>query len=412
MSIRESVGSLLESHRAKSSRPDWTNFTSNPQGFRPQRIFRFPNYEAPPRIAADLEFPATDPPAPNSGWASFRRTITSRPLRPLRRRRQRHRSRKSIPRTGPLYAQTEIRTAIMQTNPSITAATEAMSSVKTTNHRFNGAFCAVVVVIVVSMTFLATAPQARAQGVVNVDFYFGVAPANSPNYTTFIGNMIQGMQNPSASPVSLILPGSTISATNTFVYQDNTGNILLTGAHVSSTTPFLLNQITWTFFSSAWAFTNVFNGTSFGTAIVGENGGTMYTSGSSAGIYITDLWIIPRAYSYLIKPGDTTSQGLVTFALGFGSNLLVTQSATIGSSIFSGTVNLQAVPAPPTPTIAQVGKNIIVSWPNSGSYTLLQNSNLASGTWVTNLNAITTSNGTNSITLTPSAESLFFRLKQ
>ena len=54
---------------------------------------------------------------------------------------------------------------------------------------------------------------------------------------------------------------------------------------------------------------------------------------------------------------------------------------------------------------------VTVSWPNTGSYTLQQNSNLAaSGGWAISGYVITTSNGTNSITITPPTGNLFFRL--
>jgi len=61
MSIREIVGSLIESHRAKGSRPDRRNFTRQTDRLPPTLRFSFPNSEAPSPIATDLEFPATDP---------------------------------------------------------------------------------------------------------------------------------------------------------------------------------------------------------------------------------------------------------------------------------------------------------------------------------------------------------------
>jgi hypothetical protein len=62
-------------------------------------------------------------------------------------------------------------------------------------------------------------------------------------------------------------------------------------------------------------------------------------------------------------------------------------------------------------TITFVGPNsVLVSWPNTGSYTLQQNSNLAGGSWTTSGYSITTSNGTNSITVNPPTGNLFFRL--
>ena len=54
----------------------------------------------------------------------------------------------------------------------------------------------------------------------------------------------------------------------------------------------------------------------------------------------------------------------------------------------------------------------MVSWPDTGSYTLQQNNNLRQRGWATSGYTITTTNGTNSITITPPTGNLFFRLKQ
>lgn len=67
----------------------------------------------------------------------------------------------------------------------------------------------------------------------------------------------------------------------------------------------------------------------------------------------------------------------------------------------------------PNLTITHVGNSVIVSWPDTGSYTLQQNSNLAvPAGWAASPYSITTSNGTNSITVTPPTGNLFFRLSQ
>ena len=53
----------------------------------------------------------------------------------------------------------------------------------------------------------------------------------------------------------------------------------------------------------------------------------------------------------------------------------------------------------------------MVSWPGTGSYVLQQNSNLAAAAgWTTSVYPVTNANGTNSITITSPAGSLFFRL--
>jgi hypothetical protein len=65
----------------------------------------------------------------------------------------------------------------------------------------------------------------------------------------------------------------------------------------------------------------------------------------------------------------------------------------------------------PDLTITHSGNSVIVSWPDTGSYTLQQNNNLAAlAGWTTSSYTITTNNGTNSITITPPTGNLFFRL--
>ncbi|MGA9451159.1 MAG: hypothetical protein WBW41_07420 [Verrucomicrobiia bacterium] len=67
-------------------------------------------------------------------------------------------------------------------------------------------------------------------------------------------------------------------------------------------------------------------------------------------------------------------------------------------------------PGLPNLIITHSGNSVVVSWPDTGSYTLQQNSNLATGSWTTSGYTITTANGTNSITITPPTGNLFFRL--
>jgi len=70
-------------------------------------------------------------------------------------------------------------------------------------------------------------------------------------------------------------------------------------------------------------------------------------------------------------------------------------------------------PGLPNLTITYSGNSVIISWPNTGSSTLQQSSNLAAPTgWTTSGYTITTVNGTNSITITPPTGNLFFRLTQ
>jgi hypothetical protein len=53
-----------------------------------------------------------------------------------------------------------------------------------------------------------------------------------------------------------------------------------------------------------------------------------------------------------------------------------------------------------------------ILWPNSGSYTLQQNTNLASTNWVASNYVITNNVVTNFCTVAPVPGNSFFRLKQ
>jgi hypothetical protein len=78
---------------------------------------------------------------------------------------------------------------------------------------------------------------------------------------------------------------------------------------------------------------------------------------------------------------------------------------------FWSIISVVQTPGVPNLTISHVGHSVIVSWPNTGSYTLQQNNNLAlSAGWVASVYSITTAGGTNSITITPPVGNLFFRL--
>jgi hypothetical protein len=88
-----------------------------------------------------------------------------------------------------------------------------------------------------------------------------------------------------------------------------------------------------------------------------------------------------------------------SYSLTGGFWALISVVQTAGLPILTITLNSQL-------------STVTVSWPNTGSYTLQQNSNLAGGSWTTSGYTVTTSNGTNSVTITPPTGNLFFRLKQ
>ena len=80
---------------------------------------------------------------------------------------------------------------------------------------------------------------------------------------------------------------------------------------------------------------------------------------------------------------------------------------------FWSLIQVVQTPGLPNLVIRHNGNSVIVAWPNTGSYTLQQNGNLANTAgWATSGFSISTANGTNSITITAPTGNLFFRLQQ
>jgi len=82
---------------------------------------------------------------------------------------------------------------------------------------------------------------------------------------------------------------------------------------------------------------------------------------------------------------------------------------------FWALVQVVQTPGMPELMISHSGNSVVVSWPdpNTNSYTLQQNENLANADgWTPSSYAISPANGTNRITIAPPTGKLFFRLKQ
>jgi hypothetical protein len=118
---------------------------------------------------------------------------------------------------------------------------------------------------------------------------------------------------------------------------------------------------------------------------------------------------------YKIAGGGGTSTGATYQVTGTIGQPDASGALTGGSySLTGGFWSLIAVVQTaglPNLTITHNGNTVSVSWPNTGSCTLQQNTDLASASgWATSGYSITTANGTNSITITSPAGNLFFRL--
>jgi PKD repeat protein len=94
-----------------------------------------------------------------------------------------------------------------------------------------------------------------------------------------------------------------------------------------------------------------------------------------------------------------------------GTNSVTVALPPTGLLFFRLTNQQVQNPAVPNLTIGSAGLNsVVVSWPNTGSFTLQTNGNLTTPNWVNYGGTINTGNGTNSAALTPLPGSLFFRL--
>ena len=76
---------------------------------------------------------------------------------------------------------------------------------------------------------------------------------------------------------------------------------------------------------------------------------------------------------------------------------------------------IAAVQTPGLPNLAiryATPNSVVVSWASTPASTLITNANLNTTNWVAYGGSVSSSGGTNSVTITPPAGKLFFRLKQ
>ena len=119
---------------------------------------------------------------------------------------------------------------------------------------------------------------------------------------------------------------------------------------------------------------------------------------------------------YRISGGGGTSTGGVYSVNGTIGQPDASAAMTGGNySLVGGFWSMIAViqtAGVPNLTISHAGNSVVIAWPNTGTYTLLQNTTANGGSWVTSGYTVSTANGTNSITITSPSGNLYFRLKQ
>jgi hypothetical protein len=189
-------------------------------------------------------------------------------------------------------------------------------------------------------------------------------------------------------------------ATSSATYPAHSGNLELTTANIADPV------ITITF-NATQPDVSFWYSTSFGfVAVAYDSQGNFL--GFANGNPNVDLSTSIGTDSLLDFGFGDISSVVITDDGGLGNFLTIDDLTAFGVSGLPASNNSTT----PTLSIAHTGTNVIVSWvaPSSG-YILQQNTNLATGAgWTNSLYSITTANGTNSITFTPSGRSLFFRL--
>jgi hypothetical protein len=134
-------------------------------------------------------------------------------------------------------------------------------------------------------------------------------------------------------------------------------------------------------------------------------------------------WLLPslalaQSYSidwYKIAGGGGTSTGLNYSVSGTIGQPDASGAMTGGSYSVTGgfwaLISVVQTAGTPNLTITVISPNTVkVSWPATGTYTLLQNSVVNNANWVASSYTVTTANGTNSITVASPSGNLFFRL--
>jgi hypothetical protein len=118
------------------------------------------------------------------------------------------------------------------------------------------------------------------------------------------------------------------------------------------------------------------------------------------------------AYVWSAEATLTQSNGFAIDDSYFSSTNGSSWTSHLRQNVFQLGIYATAVPPPNLIVVNDGPGSIRILWPNSGSYTLQQNTNLASTNWVTSNYVITNNVVTNFCTVAPAPGNLFFRLKQ
>ena len=119
---------------------------------------------------------------------------------------------------------------------------------------------------------------------------------------------------------------------------------------------------------------------------------------------------------YKVAGGGGTSSGGTFSVSGTIGQPDASATMTGGSFAITGgfwtIIGVFQTTGAPYLTITRSGPNVVVSWPDTGNYTLQQNDSLNPGGWFSTSYNPTQTDGTNSVMFPPTNGQIFFRLKQ
>ena len=286
------------------------------------------------------------------------------------------------------------------------------SAMKT--QKLSGLILAFITTMISLTTPRSTFGQGNSQTDLQVDFYFAVAPYRHTGLRRLLGKLHQkhAEHEPAVGSTHLLWRDYFCDKCILIYPENSTGNGILAGVNVHSTTTFSLNNITWISTFPGSAFTNVFFGTSFGSGNVGANGSVSDTSGNADNVPLTDLWITPGGgIGILLNPGESMDEGLASFANANGPNEQLTETCIINGVTTSGSIVLQVRPNLYM-TTDHTGIHLSWEyWSTTWPFILEQNLDLCTTNWTTVTNPQSYVNGIQSVTVPNNGSNMFFRSK-
>ncbi len=149
-------------------------------------------------------------------------------------------------------------------------------------------------------------------------------------------------------------------------------------------------------------------------ATLAITGGTLTLTNNAVTVDVTGSELTSNTYTLISAGvgGAVAGSAVASPVTVGGSGLAAGTQASLQISV-GGTLQLVVSPGTPNPAISFVGPDsVVVSWPDTGSYSLQTNGNLITSGWMDYGGMINTANGTNTVTITPPTGNLFFRLQQ